>query len=266
MKAVFSFWSKRFKETGRIHSTVENPVFFNSWILSVKLAKRFFPKVTLYTDDYGKELLVNQLGLQFDEVDLRLNDLESIPSYLWAYGKVISYQAQTEPFLHIDYDAFFYAGLGKYFNGSPVIVESKELFSAYHFYDPLLNFLFQKKYYSSTINAFKKLDYAYNCGVFGGYDLDFIKFYCKEALAIADFMSANDFDKIQMPQFASIIFEQSALASCLSYVNIKPALIVHDNGTFAIPYTHLKGDKSLPGMNDKILSKTKSLFKTLNIE
>jgi len=265
MNAVFSFWSKRFKETGKVHATVNNPVFLNSWILSVNLAKQFFPKVILYTDNFGFDMLVNNLGLQFDEVNLCLNDLDNIPSYLWAYGKIITYQDQKEPFIHIDYDAFLFDQLPQKFLSSDIFVESFESFANYHFYQPHLRNLFREGYSNPFVYPSDKINYAYNCGIFGGNDLDFIKFYTFQALQVADFMKDNNFHKMIYPDYLSIIFEQSALAYCLDFWKLKPNLLIDDIvGIPIIPYTHLKGSKGKPGMNEKILNKINLLFPKLN--
>lgn len=256
MNAVFSFWSKPYLKTGKVHSDIDNPVFIFSWIYSVNLAKKIFPKVILYTDDFGFQFLCKKLNLKFDEVNLSLNDLDAIPIYLWAYGKIITYQDQKEPFLHIDYDVFLSKPLADKFSKSDFIVESVETFKDHSLYIPLINTLKQRGYKSPIFDLQDETMFAYNAGIFGGNNLDFIKLYCLEAVNIVDFIIKNEYKSFANNFFTSILFEQSNLALCAKYYGVKPSILC-DGETTAIDngYTHLKGAKKEPDIANKISKK-----------
>ncbi|OXM47868.1 DUF6734 family protein [Amycolatopsis alba] len=108
-RAVWSFWSIPYR---RRHGRHWPSDFFHalSWILSFRLASHLFPTTALVTDDRGHELLVDGLGLPFDDVSLSLNGLAGQDPSWWALGKLHAYREQREPFLHIDNDVFLWPG------------------------------------------------------------------------------------------------------------------------------------------------------------
>lgn len=258
MNAVFSFWSKPFLETGKVQRDVESPVFINSWIYSVNHAKKNFKNVILYTDDFGFQFLCKKLNLKFDKVFLSLNELSSIPNYLWAYGKIFTYQSQTEPFIHIDYDAFLTKPLMHKFLNAELLVESIELFKDYHLYYPLIENLKLLGYSSPIFDLQDNYKFAYNAGILGGTNLDFIKLYCLEASNIVDFMIKKNFDKVHLSYFSSVVFEQSNLVLCAMYYGVQPTVFCQNNKVAEeTGYCHLKGAKKDPGIAQRL---SKSIF------
>lgn len=97
-----------------------------SFILSLGLARRHGYRTVLVTDDKGGDLLVNSLGLQFDEVTSQLNSLDSTDPTFWNSGKVLAYNLQESPFVHIDNDVFLWAPLPSRLLHSPVISQNPE--------------------------------------------------------------------------------------------------------------------------------------------
>ncbi|MFZ6009809.1 MAG: DUF6734 family protein [Bacteroidota bacterium] len=118
MKIVQSFWSKSIFQLGDDPRYVDKPgnigsldwidrsYFFYSWALSALQLTRQGRQVVLVTDSVGKKLLVDLIGLPYQEVTLRLNDLSHIPPDFWCLAKLLAYQEILEPFLHVDYDIF----------------------------------------------------------------------------------------------------------------------------------------------------------------
>lgn len=108
-RAVWSFWSVPYREqSGRRWANDFSHSL--SWILSFRLASQHFAITALVTDSWGYELLVERLGLPFDEVTVSLNKIAGQHPAWWALGKLHAYREQDEPFLHIDNDVFLWPG------------------------------------------------------------------------------------------------------------------------------------------------------------
>ena len=69
---------------------------------SVEQARKFFPEVLIYTDEEGK-LFLQQEGF---DVDFCIVDYDSYEwnKGFWSFPKLITYNLQDRPFLHIDMD------------------------------------------------------------------------------------------------------------------------------------------------------------------
>src|SRR6476646_849506 len=110
MRAVWSFWTKPFKEH-------HHDVWFSekhhllSWALSFETARKHYPETALITDEEGAELLVGHLGLEFEHVSTELSELRDADERWWVLGKLRAYCVQQEPFVHLDNDVFLWARL-----------------------------------------------------------------------------------------------------------------------------------------------------------
>lgn len=108
-RAVWSFWSVPYRrQSGR--RWPDDFCHALSWILSFRLASRHFTTTALVTDAWGYRLLVEQLGLPFDEVTVSLDAIAGQQPAWWALGKLYAYREQDEPFLHLDNDVFLWPG------------------------------------------------------------------------------------------------------------------------------------------------------------
>lgn len=266
MHAVYSFFSKPFLSSGRkAQGKLDEHFFYQCWILTVLLAKRIFPEVHLVTDDEGKKILIDLLELPFDSVSLDLNDIQHIPSELWAYGKIIAYQKQTKPFLHLDYDVFLFEQLPSDIYSAEIIVESKELFTDFIYYKPNHKFLKEQKYESPFSSSLYSLNHAFNCGVFGGRNLPTISQYCAEARRIVHFVNRKMVPFNSLPvihrRLFSIVFEQSCLASVTLALHVPVfQLLTNPSGADVYGYTHLKGTKEFPWIRQRITSRLQKEF------
>ena len=135
MRAVWSFWSEPFRR-GEGSGWLSAYHAYLAWVLSVECARRHYPDTTLVTDDTGEELLVSRLGLKFTRVSLELNQLRDRDPDWWALGKLYAYRMQTEPFVHIDADAFLWKPLPAELESAAVFAQSPEPFDPDddHFY------------------------------------------------------------------------------------------------------------------------------------
>jgi hypothetical protein len=134
MKAVQTFWTDQTKGNYQLNGGWLDARFhWMSWALSSSLLHRHFGKVTLYTDQFGKQLLTDWLELPFDEVHLTQDDLAlKYPSPFWVMRKLHTYSQMTEPFLHVDSDAFLWQKLPPGLRQADVVVQNvQEGFSCY---------------------------------------------------------------------------------------------------------------------------------------
>lgn len=189
MKAIWSFWAKPFLE--HYHKTWGSSVnFLYSWVISLENAKRFYSRTELYTDDEGKELLIDKLGLEFSEVYTSLNELKDHNADFWATGKLHTYRQQEEPFIHLDNDVFLWKQLPERLHNAEVIVQNPEYFeygSPHTCYQPgkvNMSINAAKGWMPEEWKWYTKMQggKALNCGIFGGNRLDFIKYYADTAI------------------------------------------------------------------------------------
>src|SRR5487761_316445 len=125
MRAVWSFWSKPFREyKGRLwHSPLHH---WLAWGLSLRLARRHYPETMLVTDLEGKALLVDTLGLSFTHVSTELDSIRQVDPGWWALGKLIAYRLQDRPFVHLDTDVFLWKPLPASFLSTHIFAQCPE--------------------------------------------------------------------------------------------------------------------------------------------
>jgi hypothetical protein len=180
MKAVYTLWSrpKPFK-------------LFDAerWALSTHHARRLFGSISIVTDSPGASRL-EELGIEFDQVDLSLDSVEGISPDFWAAGKVVTYSLQQDPFFHLDDDVFLFGHLPDRILGADLFAQSPEVEGK------------ELEYYRGSVSAFSAEDLdgfvapidewaAYNAGIFGGQDVEFFHRYSKKALEWARRMTAE---------------------------------------------------------------------------
>jgi hypothetical protein len=222
MRAVWSFWMKPFK--ARRHSAWLSPVHhLLSWVLSVETARQHYPRTSLMTDDEGAQLLVEQLGLKFDEVSTELNVLADHDPAWWALGKLYAYRAQREPFIHIDNDAYLWKPLPEQVSSSPVFAECPEPYSL-GFYHP--EFLECSLSNGGAIwlpaewvwyRADGRRQRGDACGIFGGNHLDFINHYAGQAIKLVEHPDNQAGWALIDKASQNTLFEQYLLAACVEY-------------------------------------------------
>jgi hypothetical protein len=174
MKAYLSHWSK-----GRFVKGDEYT--YKLYKLSSFLAKKAYREVHLVTDSQGAEEFKN---LKFDSVDLSLDVLPNDLGVCWSLGKIMAFKViaeKGEPFIHIDNDVFLFKKLNPYFEDSELLAQHLE-YGIHGFYqaDQFINPLKNKYFFDKN-----KIDTAPNMGIFGGNNLDFIKFFAEESLKMA---------------------------------------------------------------------------------
>lgn len=239
MKAIYSFSGLPFADkhgerfTGGFKT---KKAFLACARESISGARLSFEVVELYVDTNGKKLLKPLLSL-FDKV-IEIETSKDL-LFFFSQSKIQAYLMQSEPFLHIDFDLILKAKLSASILKSPFIVEFPELYKwyrdrAYSYHklstskNPILS-----DYFSKSI----KNPLGYNCGVFGGYDIDFIQQYAKTVSIVL-----NDLAKLTFPKdMITVLFIEQGLARIHSVVNqVAPTYLY---GT--MDYKHYIGNKKL---------------------
>lgn len=230
MRAIWSFWSKPFEN--HYHQFWFSAAHhFYSWVLSVETARKHYPRTALYTDDAGARLLVDKLGLGFEQVHTSLNALSHYDPDWWTLGKVQTYRVQTEPFVHIDNDVFLWEPLPPETESAGVFAQNAEHFAHgiwhYHpeeFEGPLAScpggWLPEEWRWYRSADLPQRGE---NCGVFGGHRIDFVQHYASQALKLIDHPGNQPaWVAMQNKRFNTILVEQYVLSACLEYHACRP--------------------------------------------
>jgi hypothetical protein len=224
VRAVWSFWSKPFREHHRrVWLTEQHHLF--AWVLSVETARQHYQDCSLFTDEEGARLLVDGLRLPFTHVSTALNALAHAHSDWWALGKLMTYGAQREPFVHIDSDVFLWKRLPQALEQAPVFAQNPETFpfDAGSWYRPtqLDDALRAADGWAPPEwhwSVASRRNNAACCGIFGGSDLGFVTYYADLAVRMIEhprnqIVWANRADNI----CDNILVEQYLLLACLDF-------------------------------------------------
>lgn len=229
MRAVWSFWSKPFREaTG--WSWNEPVHHLLAWGLSFRLAQSHYPRTSLVTDTPGSALLVDGLGLPFTDVSTALDELDDADPDLWMLGKLLAYGLQEEPFVHLDTDVFLWRRLPAGVAAAPVFAQHPEEFAVTAYsgvrviedaFDRAGLALPAEWEWYRTHQAYHYREA--NCGIVGGTDTGFIRRYARLAL---DLVLAPEYSAawalIPYRGALNTTIEQFLLAACADYHRFDP--------------------------------------------
>lgn len=194
LKIVHSFWSKPagIRLTGE-HSRFSGgwmtPYYhYMSWNYSVLKFREFYPKIALVTDSNGKRLLIDQLGLPYDEVDDSLDAISHYPPHLWALGKIYAYGLQNSPFIHADADVFIWEALNCNPQEDRLLAQNEEAdFPKYAEWLDIVN-----RSFTGVPDCLRSAArgpgplVASNAGVIGGCDTEFYQRFSRAAFRLID--------------------------------------------------------------------------------
>lgn len=214
MKVIQSFWSKPFfKENDDLNARFKGgwlsaSFFFYSCLLSCLKFKQHYGEVSLYTDDFGKELLIDKLEIPYSKVFLDLNAIEKYPPELWALGKIMTYSLQDTPFIHADTDVFVWDKLPERLLEADLLAQNFEF--NFPKYREVLEMALQQfqnfskelfPFYSQTNDVF-----AFNAGIIGGNNTSFFKEFKTRVFQIID-DNLENLEKIDLGVF-NMVYEQ----------------------------------------------------------
>ena len=231
MKAIFSFWSKPY--VGSLHKSCagfpSEHYLKVSFELAILTARKHFSKIELVTDTEGADLLVNRFGLNFDHVDLSLNECQDIPSDVWAAGKLKAYSIQKEPFVHLDYDLFLMKDLPEGFVNGRIIMQSREPFFNHPFYQSGIEQL-KLTHKNIPVEFEMKLNYAFNAGILGGQDWQAVADFGKKAfiLIMDNLENIKRLPKYRISEM-NVIYEQAFIACYAAYHDIRVNMLVENH-------------------------------------
>jgi hypothetical protein len=209
MKPYLSFWNYGYYEDN-------DPLVFDMYHLSAFLLKNIYGEVHLITDLKGKEKLSKIKS--FSSIDTSLEILPKDLRIVWSLGKIYSYKLiaeKNEPFIHIDNDVFLFKELPDDIILNDLIVQHSEE-DAYDFYEVED---FTKRIPNPFYLEKHKIHYGANMSIFGGYNIEFIKFYAEEALKLAidkdnqEFLKNSFFNKNFIPACIVEQYYMSLLAN-----------------------------------------------------
>lgn len=230
MRIVWSFWPEPLKfQHGSSWPNMK--LYLCSWVLSLMTAKQHYSETVLVTNHEGKNILVDNLGLQFSEVSTDLDKMNKSDPNFWALGKIYAYRSQDKPFIHIDNDVFLFSALPKELERADIIIQNPEFFilqekGAYYIPDKLeQELVFENEgwlpkewlWYRAIFPDFLK---AFCCGIYGGNRLDFIHHCADLALDIIEHpINKKILEKSidQHKQLYIMLFEQFLPAACYEY-------------------------------------------------
>ena len=200
------------------------------WVISVQTAKQHYSRTSLFTDDAGAEILVDGVGLQFDQVTTDLNALHDHDPDWWAVGKIFTHTLQHEPYVHIDNDVFLWKRLPDRMEKSPVLAQNPELYDYGYSRYQVANFEFAVNsvggWLPEELKTYLPLGgilRAECCGVVGGNALSFMKHYAQLATKlIEEPRNQPAWPLLNDKQSGNLIFEQYLLAACAHYHQGKP--------------------------------------------
>jgi hypothetical protein len=183
MKIVMSLWTKPglTKTSKGFWGWKNKEDHWYSWILAVNQARRFYSEVELVTDDYGKHVLIDQLDLPFTSFRLDLNNLDDLPTSVWAAGKIVAQRLQDSPYLHLDSDAYMWKPLPDRVHEAPVAIQCYESMDHYKKAHPIFRSSIAKGP-EILLEPLHPENLAGNCGIVGGNDLPFLRVYTQTIL------------------------------------------------------------------------------------
>jgi len=192
MKYVQSFWSKPLSDAlkGDDHPINYFAGFPNRfsflcvWTYSCLSIKEFYPNLHFVTDDAGIDLFEEKLQLPYTSFSRELNQLEELPSYLWAFGKLKAYGLQEEPFCHIDGDVCLFGPVLDKITNAPLFFQSFDhYFDIYSKVHQDVHENYQKVPTDFQSELSSNMKYI-NAGVLGGNDINSIKSYVDQAFEL----------------------------------------------------------------------------------
>ena len=255
MKIIQSFWSGKNKRIDNNYGWFDYKFHWLGWMLSCHQLRKFYDRVELYTDEFGYDVLIRKLKLPYTKVHVVLDELNDLPGGLWAMPKIKAYSMQDEPFLHVDGDVFIFEPFSQELMNAPLIAQNMEVATGYYqemwaHISPHLTYL------PKQMEDFhhKRNDKAYNMGIFGGSDIDFLKKYTQ---LVYEFVYNNKaaWNEVNLFNF-NIFFEQVLFCEYAKEENKEVSVLIpgiiddneytgfdeFENVPDKITYLHLLGD------------------------
>lgn len=234
--------------------------------ISILESKKLFNEVALVTDNKGYDLLINQMNLPFTETTLSLQKIDEKYSDFWSLGKVVAYQEQTKPFIHLDFDGILFKQLPKSLLESDIFCQHTEIGVA--FKNSYVNQIALLKSMGFNLpNGFGDCKSASSLGIVGFNNMTFLKEYCRKALELI-YSNDENWAKLSKRQKYSycVIFEQYMFDCVAHEMNIPISYLTNktsdediDPELTELGYTHIWGYKKNPRIEAMLENKLSQL-------
>lgn len=223
MKLIFSLHvGKNVNYYGEFCGYRNRTELLDSLLLSSIVSGKYFDKVELYCCSFA-EKIIKEDGRDFSHIKIIncLDHLNDTHADNWALSKIYVYSLQTEPFLHLDIDAFFFNRLPDELLKKPFLFQMLEMHSTHPFYNDaykeakLLNLLPKEVTY--------KPEYSINTAVFAVSDEKYFPLL-KEYYEIASNYTKQNvhyLGKMLHGWHQCILFEQLFLVNLLEREGLK---------------------------------------------
>lgn len=193
-----------------------------SWALSVLQLRRYYNNVELNTDNTGYDILIETLELPYSSVHKNLESV-AIDRSLWVMSKIYSYNMQQEPFLHVDGDIFIWEKFPFEVTDYALIVQNLEQnWEAYKEAVNQIGLLIPKL--SNTLDLVKQNGDAYNAGIIGGRDLNFMTTYTEIVIKIGREYGS----KLNDIPYINMFLEQKIVHMIAQQYKIQTKCLVHE--------------------------------------
>jgi hypothetical protein len=246
-----SFWTGANQGDGafsdKYNNTYRNKIAAELTLKSIESIKAAYGEINLITDNKGAEIFG---CYDWTTIDTSLEQLPKEYGEVWSLGKLKAFNIianKGEPFFHFDHDVFINKRLPPEIESAGVVFQSPEyIYSKYHYDLPLFirggvcpHRLIPDNFTSVNDTGDITRDIvAFNCGVVGGLDVDFFKFYSHTALEMVLhpanaklWLTPNSVWMAERPKtFMSwtkaVLAEQYHAAVTCNYLNITPTFVV----------------------------------------
>lgn len=246
--------------------------------LSVFLAKKHYKNIHLITDSYS---VPHFKSIPYTKITTELDELNGIKNDNWALGKLLAYKVAAQkqkPFLHMDYDVFIWEDIWPRLMDKEVFVQCEEYnIETIYGSEKLKQGCLSK--YPYVLNGITEPQNAYNMGIFGGTNCNFIESYASKAIEFslepehqACFKNIKDnvyhaavaccCEQLFLYLYAK--HEGISVSSLIPYDNTSRYYdpkynSLNDEYANEIGYTHLIGDKKRKDVKQKIYSLVREL-------
>jgi len=262
-KLVYSHWSKPAEGTHVGFNS--EAMFMASLYLSLRQNGKWIKNTELVTDKAGEELIINKYGIPFKSVVVTMDEINYIDSHHWAIGKIEACRKQTEPFIHVDNDVFWFKRIPEYILKAQACFQNVETDGfTFQFYEGMAK---------NAGKNFKKakpfVDYgkvaAVNCGIMGFNDLSFIEEWAEHAHEYINYFD-NTVLEPDAFKLSSLIFEQFHLYYFLKHYKFDIKFVAGDDNlewvtaerSNELGYTHLiSGSKRGHVVEKRLLNRLK---------
>lgn len=201
-----------------------------SWALSCLSLVKYNPKIELFTDEPGYDILIKTLHLPYSVVHASFEGWTLPHPKVWALPKIKTYSEQHSPFLHIDGDIFVCQDLSQYFSNSQLVAQNIEHFTPYYIETAkgiIKNFSYIPPTVAKDFSCELSSLFAVNAGILGGNDLAFIAEYSSQAF---DYIVNNlhSLQYIDVDKF-NVLFEQHLFYSLAHHYNKSIDYLLDEN-------------------------------------